>query len=108
MDALVSLMAVYNWDNNIFDNFTLPSGMDHEVLQELLLKECAELNLVYSDPTMVKTQIGIFSRAKLNVWTRLWTLANAEYNPIDNYKRTIIETTVHGTTEQVDYADHNN
>ena len=99
-------MAVYSWDNTILDNLYLPTGMDNDLLKQEMLRELGELSLTYSDPEYIKSYLGIFSRTRMPVWSKMWLLANAEYNPIDNYKRKIIETTMHGHKEQVDYLDN--
>ena len=103
---LVSLMAVYNWDNTVLDNLYLPNGMDNDLLKQEMLRQLGELNLTYSDPEFFKVQLGFFSRTKMPIWTKMWELANAEYNPIDNYKRKVVETTMHGHKEQIDYLDN--
>lgn len=106
INMLVSLIAVYSWDDTVLDNLTVPIGMDVELLKEELLREIGELSILYSDPEYIKAYLGIFSRRKLPVWTRMYQLAEEEYDPIDNYKRTVTETTTHGHKEQVDYLDN--
>lgn len=103
---LVSLMAVYTWDNTVLDNIMLPEGMDSDILKNELLREIGELSLLYSDPEYIKSSLGVFSRRRMPVWNKMWELANEEYNPIDNYKRTVTETTRHGHKEQIDYQDN--
>ena len=99
-------MAVYTWDNTVLDNIALPEGMDSDILKNELLRDIGELSLLYSDPEYIKAYLGIFSRRRSPVWTKMWELANEEYNPIDNYKRTVTETTRHGHKEQIDYQDN--
>lgn len=103
---LVSLIAILTWDDTVLDSIQLPTGMDSDILKGEMVRKLGELNILYSDPTVFKAQLGIFSRSRAPVWNKLWSLANAEYNPIDNYKRTIIETTAHGHKEQIDYLDN--
>ena len=103
---LVSLMAVYTWDDTVLDNIMLPEGMDSDILKNELLRQIGELSLLYSDPEYIKSFLGIFSRRRMPVWNKMWELANEEYNPIDNYKRTVTETTRHGHKEQIDYLDN--
>lgn len=96
---LVSLMAVYTWDNSIFDNLILPVGMDTELLEKELLRKTAELSLVYSDPTIVKAFIGQWCLTRQEVWKRLWELANENYDPLVNYDRDETEQTFYGHRE---------
>ena len=107
---LVSLIAVYLWDNTIFDDFQLPVGMNRETLLHELLRETAELSLIYSDPIEVKSNLKYYSAERVALWTRLWELSTAEYNPLDNYQRTQTETTEHGHRENSTFqnsASHN-
>lgn len=99
-------MAVYTWDDTVLDNIMLPEGMDSDILKNELLRQIGELSLLYSDPEYIKSFLGIFSRRRMPVWNKMWELANEEYNPIDNYKRTVTETTRHGHKEQIDYLDN--
>ena len=102
---LVSLQAVYNWDNSVFDDLVIPEGMDRETLIHGLLHETRELSLLYSEPEELKTNIKYYSQSRLAVWEHLWALANAEYNPLDNYMRTQTETTQHGHKEASEYSN---
>ena len=95
---LVSSMAIYNYDNNIFDTLVLPEGMERNTLINLILLETAELSVLYSDPATFKWFLGAWSRTRLSVWQHLWDLANEEYDPLDNYNRTDTNTIEHGHT----------
>lgn len=104
---LVSLMAVYQYtDGDVLSNLLIPEGMNWNLVRDTILKETAELNLVYSDPEMLKKFIADFCKRRLDVWTHLWNLANAEYDPLVNYDRETVETTAHGHKETTDFK-HN-
>lgn len=102
---LVSIRAIYNWDSTIFDDFVIPSEMDKPTLIGLIMKELAELSIVYSDPVTLKTYINLWSVTRNRVWEKLWDLATEEYDPLDNYNRTDTITTVHGHKLTVNKAD---
>lgn len=93
---LVSIRAIYNWDNTIFDNFNVPDEMDKQTVIDMILLELAELTVVYNEPSTLKTYIRVWSATRLNIWERLYALATQEYNPLDNYDRTETITTDHG------------
>lgn len=97
---LTSILAVYNWDNSIFENMVLPEGMSAELVIDRILHECAELNLLYSDPVIMKREIEVWSTTQVQIWTRLWELANEEYDPLVNYDRNETETFTHGKQTQ--------
>ena len=92
MKATMSILALYNWDNTIFDNLTIPEGISPADLEMSLLMECAELELLYPDFEVMKNFIGIWSRKELPVWERVYRASQLEYNPIDNYNRSELWT----------------
>lgn len=102
---LVSIRAIYNWDNTIFDNLVLPDEMDKQTLVDLLLIRLAELTVIYNQPDLLKTYIRLWSATRKPIWDRLWELANAEYNPLDNYDRTDTVNTTHGHKLTIDRAN---
>ena len=81
------MFGLYYWDNSIFDKFALPDGVDKSVLVDNLLLECADLEVLYPDPAVLKAAIGSWSSAKVASWQRLQDALAAEYNPIENYDR---------------------
>ncbi len=95
MKATMSILALYNWDETIFDNLVLPENVDRNILIYNLLFDCSEFELLYPDFDSMKTFIGIWSNKELPTWQRMVNAAGLEYNPIENYNRneTITETT---------------
>lgn len=84
---LISILAVYNHDNTIFDDFSIPADMNKPVLIKLLLQKLAELSLVYSAPDVLKEMIGVWSQTRKPIWEHLYNLAVTDYNPIENYNK---------------------
>lgn len=108
MQATMSILGLYNYDNTLFDNLVLPTGMtadDKTTLVNNMLAELAELEIVYPDPVFMKTAIGFWSAKELPTWDRYYTAATAEYNPIENYNRmeagteTVDATRTHSGTD---------
>jgi hypothetical protein len=64
------------------------------------LVECAEFEFLYPAPEVAKTIIGIWSRKELPYWNRVYAASQAEYNPIENYRRNETETVEDGRTEE--------
>lgn len=101
-------MAVYQYtDGDVMSNLLIPEGMNWDLARDTILKETAELNLVYSDPEILKKFIADFCKRRLDVWTHLWNLSQEEYDPLVNYDRNVVETTQHGHKETTDFK-HNN
>ena len=100
MQARLSIMGLYLYDNTIFDGFTVPSvnktlfsndvevnnllTFDKEKFLEKLLFECADLSCVYTNPATVKQMISVWSQFYNYNWSKLMTTAALKYNPIWN------------------------
>lgn len=106
--VLLSINALYNWDDTIFDSLTLPAvedlpeddplfiedpqPLDKSVLIGNILAELGEMSLVYSDPDTFKKMIEIWSAMNAGTWLELWKTLLYKYNPIWNKDGTYTET----------------
>lgn len=98
MKATVSLAALYNWDQTIFDNLALPQNVSREVVVYNTLYETQELECAIPDPDRLKEAIGNWSATMVYSWTKLQATLNLTYDPIANYDRTETETISHEET----------
>lgn len=86
-NAWLSIWGLYNYDNTIFDNLVIPSQLNKSILIPNLLRELGELELLYTDPTFMKEQIGFWSQKQLKKWQDLYDTTVLDYDPISNYDR---------------------
>lgn len=93
--ATLSIIGLYNHDESIFDNLSLPDGVDADTVKDSILMECAELELLYPDFDFMKNAIGVWCAKEMPFWEKVREMETAEYNPIENYDRydTEVETT---------------
>lgn len=98
MRATISLAALYNWDQTIFDNLALPQNVSKEVVVYNTLYETQELECTIPDPDRLKEAIGNWSSTMLYSWTKLQETLNLDYDPIANYDRTEEEEIEHSET----------
>ena len=89
--AMLSILALYNWDNTIFNDLNAPEGLDKNDIIDNILFECAELSLIYTDPAFMKRAIKQWSDKEQNVWAKLFATENFDYNPIWNVDGTVTE-----------------
>ena len=87
MPATMSLLGLYNWDRTILDGLIVPDGVDRATLINNLLRECAELEIIYPQPDALKFFVGEWSRERIPVWKKLAATLKFEYDPISNYDR---------------------
>ena len=99
----LSIMGLYNNDQTVLDMMVFPDGFtdaQKTITKENILIECAEFEFLYPAPEVAKTIIGIWSRKELPYWNRVYAASQAEYNPIENYRRNETETVEDGRTEE--------
>ena len=97
----LSIQGIYEFDPTVFDGFDAPSYTDDnnvihtlnrdDVINNILL-QCAELELVYPSPQMMKFAIGVWSASNSRTWDKLYKSMFLEYNPIWNVDATETET----------------
>ena len=87
MPATMSLLGLYKWDNTILDGLRVPDGVDRSTLINNLLRECAELEVLYPQPEAMKFFVGEWGKERLPVWERLEATLHYDYDPISNYDR---------------------
>lgn len=85
--ATLSIWGLNQYDDHIFDNMSVPTGIDADSVKENILLECAELELLYPDWDFMQYAIELWSTTELPTWERIAKLAALEYNPIENYDR---------------------
>ena len=92
MPATMSILGLYNWDNTIFDAMVLPSQIDKDTLVMNIMDECAELEILYTNPDFMKNAIGYWSLKRYHTWDKLQTVLYEDYDPFVNIKRDEIRT----------------
>lgn len=90
--AKISLMGLSNWNDGLFDLLVIPEGLDKDTFTDNLVTETAELEVLYPNYEVMRTLIGVWSHKMLPVWQHLYDTTMYDYDPIQNYNRTEIET----------------
>lgn len=93
MLAWVSILTMYNNYPDIFDDMALPDGVDKDLLINSIITELAEMDLLYSNPIVLKPLISVWSNKELWNWEKLYKTTTFDYDPIVNYDRMETETT---------------
>ena len=96
--AMLTIMAMYDYFPELFDQLSLPSGVDRTTAIDKIIMETAELECIYPSVPFLHRAIGIWSATMQQTFSRMWEAVNLEYNPIENYDRQENET-VSGTRQ---------
>lgn len=83
----LSVYGLYTFDNTLFDELQVPSGMEKAEVVDNIIMEAAELEVYYSNFDFLKSAIGTWSKSRLDSWTRIKNALEAQYNPIENFDR---------------------
>lgn len=93
--AVLTLLGLYQFRNDILDELILPDDVDHDLLVDNLMIETADMEIIYPDPDVMKTMINRWSLMQIKVWRRLAEAFDIEYNPIWNVDGTEKEVETH-------------
>lgn len=88
LSPLGGIAALYVWDNNIFQGFHPPAGVDRQGCIDAILYKYGDAPLIRSQPDFLTYYIGAWSSKNAGVWQKLYETTTLEYNPIHNYDRT--------------------
>lgn len=92
MNATLSLLGLYNYDNSLFDGLVVPASVNKQTVIDNLLAETAELESLYSDFDALKLMIGYYAQRQLSVWERVAAVCSESYDPLYNTDRNETET----------------
>lgn len=95
----ISVLGLYNYDNDIFEDLAVPEDVDKTILIDTILTECAELEVLYPDSDFFKSAVATWSLKELSVWSKLnelWSVngLDSEYD----YRRTRTPNLSHSKT----------
>ena len=91
--TLLSIRGLYQFDPAILDDaLHIPEALDKDVCISRILLECSELEILISDPDLLKASINYWSLSQLPIWQKLYNTTQFVYNPIWNKDGTYSET----------------
>lgn len=91
MKATISVMGLYSLNEHLFSRMVVPEAVDRDTVINMIMIECAELEAVYTDSSLMEMAIGWWCRSKGHKWKKLAETMNFEYNPIWNKDGEVIE-----------------
>lgn len=87
MQSRLSILGLYNYRPDIFDDMAVPAGLVKSRMIDTILMECADIGLTYPQPDTMKRMIKTWSYNKLPAWSRILAALEEEYDPLHNYDR---------------------
>lgn len=96
MLSKLTLMGLHNYsDGKLWEDLTLPEGLDKDAFINEVLRQGAEFPLLYPDYDYMKFQVKAFSTKWQQTFEKWLAMYNAEYEPLYNVD---VKTT---TTDEV-------
>lgn len=93
----LTLWGIYQYDPTLFDNVTLPAGIDKGYVIDEIMRRSGDLFTYYQVPERLKMIITNWFNRNYDQFERMIAALMAEYDPIENYNRT--EWSLHTPTE---------
>lgn len=87
MTSTMSIQGLYNWNNNIFADLHVPSGVNKQNVINEILWECGCFECTVTDIMSLRYAIGVWSVSNARDWEKVVEASKAEFNPIENYDR---------------------
>lgn len=78
------MIGFYKQEPTLFDNFNVPTGIVKTDLIDRMLLEIGEMEIIYTNPLILKDAFGFWSRSRVEVWQKLYDIITYDYNPIWN------------------------
>lgn len=85
--AKMTLIGLYNYDNDLFDGLTLPIGLDKSLAVNTILMRSGEFEILYPNFDFLKLQIAAFSAKHERTFEKWVDALAVEYDPLSNYDR---------------------
>ena len=90
----ININNLYQYDDTIWDGIAgeLPEGFDADTMQSVLMERVGLCTPIYTDPDTFKNITTLWFRSHKWNLAHLLYLAQAEYDPLQNYDRTEIRS----------------
>lgn len=85
--AKLTLIGMYQYDNTIFNDMILPTGIDADLFKQSLLMEKGEFEVLYPNPDFMRHSIQLWSAKWFRTFSEWLKGTQAQWNPIYNYDR---------------------
>lgn len=83
----LTIVGLYNFNEDLFENMQLPDGYDKDRLILTILERNGDFPVLYPNWDFMHMMIGVWSNNCQYMFEHLLASVNAQYNPIENYDR---------------------
>lgn len=83
----ITMIGLYNYDNDLFHLLSLPDGMDKDLFVNVLLMRYGENPVIFPTVPFFKSAVGVWSAKWYDSIERMLEAVTEDYNPLHNYDR---------------------
>lgn len=87
MRASLTILGLYNWDPDIFDNIVVPDNINKSILIDTIILNCADFEITIPNADLFARMLYSWSRSQLDNWQRMSNALNETYDALYNYDR---------------------
>lgn len=95
-----TLKEIYEFDRTLFNTPAIPTDLDKDVLITVIMDECGDNEVRYSDPAMLKIIIDAFFQSNNYRYSELIKTMQYDYDPLVNYDLTVTVDRKHAATRR--------
>lgn len=95
-----TLKEIYEFDSTLFNTPAIPADLEKDVLITVIMDECGDNEVRYSDPAMLKIIIDAFFQSNNYRYSELIKTLNYDYDPLVNYDLTVTVDRKHAATRR--------
>lgn len=85
--ATMTMLGMYNYLPDIFDDLTFPTGIDKNIAVDEILLKCGEFEILYSNPAFLKQAITHWGKKHYRTFDKWVNALAIEFDPLYNYDR---------------------
>ena len=77
----------YYLEDGLFKNAVFPTGIDPDIVHDVIMMECGEMQPLFTDADFMQQMIGVWSQKWEHTFERWVAALETEYEPLYNYDR---------------------
>jgi len=104
--AKLTMIGLYNFDPTLFDDISLPSGINKDILIPEILRQCGEFEILYPNLDFLKFMISNWSEKHYRTFEKWVEGLSEEFNPLHNYDRHEVYTDTHKSKDDESSSSH--
>ena len=89
MSSFKSTIWAYDYylEDGLFKNAVFPTGIDPDIVHDVIMAECGEMQPLFTDADFMQQMIGVWCQKWAHTFERWVAALETDYDPLYNYDR---------------------